>query len=188
MPERILGTIIFCFVSSLAFAGVAVWFWEKKADTSRGEAAPLAYSSLAGAFTFCFVYISNRLLFPQLPKTTAIFNLVALAGIFIFPVLRKRSHLQRLKTGKKRSLRAGAAALKHMFKRGINAGLPAKRTEAAGLERMLEQDPLNACYLERLSIIYGERGEKDKALEAAQKAFKLDPTMKNKWRVEDLKK
>jgi len=170
MPEMTLGVIIFCSLFALAFSGVVVWILERKVETSRREVTPLAYSFLAGSVTFTFVYISNRLFFPHWPKITAVFNLAALAGIFIFPVLRKklRHHYRhrRPKIGKKHR----------------------RRAEAAALEHMLEQDPLNAFCLEKLSEIYDEMGKKERALEAAQEAFRLDPTMRNKWRVEDLKK
>jgi len=253
MSEKILGVIIFCSVFALAFAGAAVWFMEKKAEESRDEAFPFSYSFLAGCFTFSFVYISDRLLFSQWPKMTAVLNAAVLTALFIVPAIKKKLRHRRPKAEKKPKvwintsvvknlLKSGAEAMlprrsakivpvkyavkhsaapalpeknvhphavKNIFKRGIeavsagkdlkkivlgpqskrgaSAAQPQKTAEEISLERMLERDPLNAFCFERLSEIYEERGEYAAALEAAQKAFKLDSSMKNKWRIEDLK-
>ena len=170
MTATIFGTIIFCAIFALAFAGAVVWIMERKARVSRWTIAPFSHSFLAGCVAFSFIYILNRLVFPRWPKTTAVFNLIMLGGILTFRPLRKKLLRQyrrwRRKTEKKHPRSAEAEALKHM----------------------LERDPLNAFCLEKLSEIYGEMGENDKALEAAREAFKLDPSVKNKLWVEDLEK
>ena len=168
MPEISLGVIIFCSVFALAFSGAVMWLMERKARASRRQIAPFSYSFLAGCFTFSAVYILNRLIFPGWPKATAAVNFGILAGLFAFRAARKQLLRQY------RRLRPKISQ-KHP-----------RRFEAAALEQMLERDPLNAFCLEKLSEIYEEMGESGKALEAAQKAVKLDPTLKNKWRVEDL--
>lgn len=147
-----------------------MWILERKARASRRQIMPFSHSFLAGCVTFSVVYILNRLIFPGWPKATAVFNLAMLAAIFTFRGVRKKLLRQyrrrRPKTGKKHH----------------------RHSEAAALEHMLAKDPLNAFCLEKLSEIYEEMGEYGKALEAAREAVKLDPSMKNKWRVEDLEK
>ncbi|MDP2867078.1 MAG: tetratricopeptide repeat protein, partial [Elusimicrobiota bacterium] len=160
--------ILFCFLSGLAFSGAALWGLGRKAKVSRRREAHFPHAFLAVAVTFTLVYILNRLAFPVRPKLTAALNLAALAAIFILPLLIKRLRKKLLRRRLK-------AVKKHP-----------RHAEVAALERMLKRDPLNAFCLEKLSEIYEETGEHEKALAAAQEAVKLDPSMKNKWRAEDL--
>jgi len=53
------------------------------------------------------------------------------------------------------------------------------------LEHLLAQDSLNAFCFEKLSEVYWEMGKKEKALAAAREAVRLDPTVKNQWRLDD---
>ena len=149
----------------MAFSSAVLWLLGKRARASRRKTTPFAYAFLAGSFTLSLVYIINRLAFPLWPAATSVFNLALLAGMFGSRALRKKLRRRRPKTAKKHPLHA----------------------EAAALEEMLTQDPLNAFCHEKLSEIYEKMGENDKALLAAREAAKLDPTMKNRWRVEDLK-
>ena len=165
MPEMTFGVILFCCFSAMAFSSAVLWLLGKRARASRRKTTPFAYAFLAGSFTFSLVYIINRLAFPLWPAATSVFNLALLAGMFGSRALRKKLRRRRPKTAKKPPLHA----------------------EAAALEEMLTQDPLNAFCHEKLSEIYEKMGENDKALLAAREAAKLDPTMKNRWRVEDLK-
>ena len=165
MPEMTFGVILFCCFSAMAFSSAVLWLLGKRARASRRKTTPFAYAFLAGSFTFSLVYIINRLAFPLWPAATSVFNLALLAGMFGSRALRKKLRRRRPKTAKKHPLHA----------------------EAAALEEMLTQDPLNAFCHEKLSEIYEKMGENDKALLAAREAAKLDPTMKNRWRVEDLK-
>ncbi|MDO8804079.1 MAG: hypothetical protein Q7R35_06595 [Elusimicrobiota bacterium] len=167
MPEMTFGVLIFSVFSAMAFSGAALWLLGRKARASRRRTAPFSQAFLAGSVTFSLVYIINRLAFPLRPKTTAVFNLALLAGILLFRALKKRL----------RRRRRPKAAKKHPL-----------HAEAAALEQMLSQDPLNAFCLEKLSEIYEKMGENDRALEAAREAFKLDPSMKTRWRVDELKK
>ena len=166
MPEMTFGVIIFCSLSAMAFSGAVLWLLGKKARASRWKTTPFSYAFLAGSLTFSLVYILNRLAFPLWPGATSVLNLALLAGLFGSRALRK----------KLRRRRRPKAAKKHPL-----------HAEAAALEEMLTQDPLNAFCHEKLSEIYEKMGENDKALLAAREAAKLDPTMKNRWRVEDLK-
>lgn len=160
-----LVRVVACSFFALAFSGAVIWIMEVKALTAHRSITPISYTFLAGSITFSFIYILNRLVFPFWPKMTVALNLTVLAAIFLLPVLRKNLRHKRPRAGKKHRL----------------------HSEASGLQQMLEKDPLNAFCHERLSDIYGELGKYDRALEAALEAFRLDPTIKNKWRVEDFK-
>lgn len=59
--------------------------------------------------------------------------------------------------------------------------------EIAVLWKELEKDPLNAAYFERLAELYKKTGDLKAALASAEKAFALDPTRLNDWKVEALK-
>lgn len=166
MPELTFGVILFSSVFALAYAGAAVWVLGRKARVSRRRSAHFPHVFLAGSVTFSLVYILNRVAFPAHPKATAVFNLALLAGIFFFPVLRKRLRRVRVKIAKAHP----------------------RQSEVAALERMFTLDPLNTFCLEKLSEIYEEMGEYEKALTAANGAAKLDPSVKNRCRVEDLQR
>ncbi len=170
MPEPTVGVILFCSLSGLAFSGAALWLLGRKAKISRRRKAHFPHAFFAGSVTFTLVYFMNRLAFPPRPKATAFFNLALLAAVFAIPVLIKRLRKKLLR-------RRPKAAKKHP-----------RYAEAAALERMFAQDPLNAFCPEKLSEIYEEMGEHDKALAAAEQAARLDPSVKNKWRAEDLGK
>ncbi len=170
MPELTFGVILFCSLSGLAFSGAALWLLGRKAKVSRRRKAHFPHAFFAGSVTFTLVYFINRLAFPLRPKATAAFNLALLAAVFIVPLAIKRLRKKLLR-------RRPKAAKKHP-----------RYAEAAALERMFSQDPLNAFCPEKLSEIYEEMGEHDKALAAAEQAAKLDPSVKNKWRADDLRK
>ena len=160
------GIVLFCSLSSLAFSGFVMWLLEKKAVAARRQVPPISHTFLAGSVAFSSVYFLNRIIFPRWPEATAVLNMAALSAMLFSTLLRKRLRRRRPKIVKKQR------------------GHP----EVAALERMLEQDPLNAFCHERLSEIYEQIGKDDKALAAASEAARLDPTVKNKLRVEDLKK
>lgn len=170
MPETTFGVILFCSLSGIAFSGAALWLLGRKAKVSRRRKAHFPHAFFAGSVTFTLVYFINRLVFPVRPKATAFFNLVLLAAVFIVPVIIKRSRKEFLR-------RRPKAVKKHPL-----------YAEAAALEQMFSRDPLNAFCPEKLSEIYEEMGEPDKALAAAEQAVKLDPSVKNKWRADDLRK
>lgn len=170
MQETTFGAILFCSLSGLAFSGAALWVLGRKAKVSRRRKAHFSHAFLAGSVTFTLVYILNRLAFPARPKLTAVLNLAALAAIFLLPLLIKKARKKLLRLRPK-------AGKKHP-----------RHSEIEALERMFRQDPLNAFCLEKLSEIYGETGEYGKALAAAYEAAKLDPSVKNRSRIEDLKK
>lgn len=165
-----MGAILFCSLSGLAFSGAALWVLGRKAKVSRRKKAHFPHAFFAGSVTFTLVYILNRLAFTARPKLTAALNLAALAAIFLLPLLIKKA--------RKKLRRLRPKAVKDNPRQG----------EIEALRRMFSQDPLNAFCLEKLSEIYEETGEYGKALAAAYEAAKLDPSVKNKDRIEDLKK
>lgn len=169
MQETTFGAILFCSLFGLAFSGAALWVLGRKAKVSRRRKAHFPHAFLAGSVTFTLVYILNRLAFPVRPKLTAALNLAALAAIFLLPLLIKKA--------RKKLLRLRPKAVKKN----------PRYAEIEALERLFRHDPLNAFCLEKLSEIYGETGEYGKALAAAYEAAKLDPSIKNKSRIEDLK-
>ncbi len=164
MPGTQFGVIIFCVVSAAAFAAGVLWSLKKAGAARRKKIHPPA-GFLLGAVIFVSVYGANRLAFPILPRATLLVNLVLLTGLLIFREIKKQLKRPRMQHGKNQHL----------------------RVEVLALERMLEIDPLNAFCLERLSELYEKMGKADRALQAARGAVKLDPTVKNKLRVEDLK-
>jgi len=170
MPDPTFGVILFCSLSGLAFSGAALWLLGRIAKASRRRKTHFPHAFFTGSVVFTLVYFLNRLAFPARPKAAAAFNLALLAALFIVPVLIKRLRKKILR-------RRPKAAKKHP-----------RDAEAAALERMFTRDPLNAFCPEKLSEIYEEMGEYDKALAAAEAAAKLEPSVKNKWRAEDLKK
>ncbi len=159
-------------MSALSFSGVVVWLLEKKADASRRRVQPLSLTFLAGSVAFTTVYFINRFFFSRWPAAAAAANLAALAGVFLYLEFKRRLARRRHAQHKPRQL------VPHK-----TSPLP---PEAAALFQALEQDPLNAFYHERLSEILEETGNIDKALVAAREASRLDPTVQNKLRVEEL--
>jgi len=164
LPEIQFGITIFCFTASLLLSGGVLWLLGKKSGPLLREPLPFPAAFLAGSFIFSFVYILNRLAFPARPKATAVCNLLLLSAVIAVPFLKKKIVRRRTKAKKRHPLYAESVALEHM----------------------LELDPLNAFCFEKLSEIYEKMGRIDKALEAARGAVRLDSTINNQWRVEDL--
>lgn len=168
-PEKQFGVIIFSMACAMAFAAGVLWSLKKAGAARRRTIHPPA-GFLVGAVVFALVYGLNRLAFPAFHKATALVNLSLLTGILLFHDIR--------------------AKLKPALKRARQKQEPEQdrhlRVDALALERMLEIDPLNAFCFERLSELYEKMGKPDRALHAAREAARLDPTVKNRLRVEDL--
>lgn len=167
MPEPQFGEIIFCMVSGMAFSAGTLWSL-KRAGAARRKKIHVPAGFMVGAVLFVLVYGANRLAFPAFPKATLLINLLLLAGIILFPFL----------PGLKKKLRR--PPLKRIDKHHH------LRVEAQAMERMLKIDPLNAFCFERLSEIYEQIGKPGQALEAAREALRLDPSVNNKARLEEL--
>jgi cytochrome c-type biogenesis protein CcmH/NrfG len=170
VPEIQFDAIIFCMVAGMAVAAAALWSL-KKIGAARRKTIHLPSGFLAGSVLFIVVYALNRLLFPFSPAAAAITDLGMLTGILAFPWAGKKVRRAKKKIRRVRM----KAAPPHPL-----------QPEADALERMLAQDPLNTFCHERLSELYEKMGRFDRALKAAQEAVRLDPTVKNRWRVEEI--
>ena len=60
------------------------------------------------------------------------------------------------------------------------------RAEIRLINIYISKDPSNTAYYGRLCDVYAKLGEKKNALEAARMAYKLEPTARNKVRIEQL--
>lgn len=169
MPVLTLASALFSAVFSVAFAAGVVWLLEAQASHARKEVPPLAFTFMAGSVSFTALYFLNRYFFPRGPWAAALANLSLLAGLFLYPELKKRA-----RQAKKE--RQGPPKKKLYRLEG----------EISALRAMLARDPLNAFCHERLSEIYEEEEDFVQALEEARAALKLDPSERNKLRLEDL--
>ena len=165
MAEMQFGVIIFSLVSGMAFSAGLLWTL-KRVGAARRKTIHAPAGFMVGAVIFVLVYGVNRLAFPAYPKAAPLINTLLLSCVLLFPELKKKLRRRRPKYG--------APKNQHL------------RVEALALERMLEIDPLNAFCFERLSEVYEKMGKPDRALLAAREAAKLDPTVKNQSRVEEL--
>ena len=145
-------------------AGILVYL--KKAAAARRKTIHFPTAFLVGAVLFVLIYFMNRLTFPDRPKTAALVNLALLSCVLILPKIKKKPRRPRPKTDKH----------------------PHLRVEALALERMLQIDPLNAFCYEKLSELYEKMEEPAKALHAAREAVRLDPSIENKSRLEELQR
>jgi len=164
VPGMQFGVIIFSMTAAMAFAAGVLWSLKKAGAARRKKIHPPS-GLLVGSVVYVIVYSLNRLAFPALPEATVLADLALLSGILIFPELKKK--LRR-------------PWLKHIDKHHH------LRVEAQAMERMLKIDPLNAFCYERLSKIYEKLGDPDRALATADEAVKLDPSVGNRARVEEL--
>jgi tetratricopeptide (TPR) repeat protein len=173
--------IMFCMFFGMAVAWAALWTLKKLGAAHRKKIHPPA-GFLAGALIFTSVYGLNRLAFPAWPKAVPVIDLVLLAGILVIPEVKRK--LGRPGPKSKPKLKPKLRTQP----KPVDLETQRLRIEAKALERMLEIDPLNAFCFERLSEIYEKTGEYARALEAAREAAKLDPTVKNRLRAEELEK
>lgn len=169
MPVLTFASALFSAVFSVAFAAGVVWLLERKADRARKEVPPLAVTFMAGSAAFTLLYFLNRWFFPRGPWAAALANLALLAGLFLYPELKRRLR-------RETERRHGPPKNKLYRLEG----------EIAALRAMLERDPRNAFCHERLSEIYEEEEDFARALEEARAAVRLEPTGRNKLRLEEL--
>ncbi len=165
MREMEIGTMIFSAVAGAAVASAALWMLKEAGAARRRTINPPA-GFLAAALIFGAVYAADRAAFPVLPGLTWSLNLAVVAGLLLYHWIRRK-----------------AAAV-----RPANIANPHLLAEIASLERMLQRDPLNAFCHEKLSELHEKLGRRDLALRAARAAADLDPTVKNRLRVEELEK
>jgi tetratricopeptide (TPR) repeat protein len=173
LPTLTFISALFSAVFSVAFAAGVVWLLEKKAGHARKEVPPLAFTFMAGAFSFTLLYFLNRYFFPRGPWAAALANISLLAGLLLYPELKRRA--ARLKKEKFRMPAKIPKPKLYRLEGEINA-----------LRAMLARDPQNAFCHERLSEIYELEEDYAQSLEEARAALKLEPTERNRLRLEDL--
>lgn len=159
----VLGIVIYCTLFTLAFAWGLVWVLERKDKKYRQGLISFTDAFSVGSVTIIFVYFSNIVVFMRWPRSALAYDVALVTGLAAFGIYRETSYRARARKGNRRL-----------------------RAEARLLEWHLSKDPANAGWFERLSEIYEKLGEKEKALTAAKMAAKLDPTVRNDWRVKML--
>jgi len=159
----VLGIIVYCTLFTLAFAWALVWVLERKDKKYRQGSISFTDAFSVGSVVIVFVYFSNIVVFMRWPRSALVYDILLVTCLAAFGIYRETSYKVRARKADRRL-----------------------RAEARLLEWHLSKDPANAAWLERLSEVYEKLGEKEKALAAARLAAKLDPAVRNAWRVKTL--
>jgi cytochrome c-type biogenesis protein CcmH/NrfG len=159
----LIGTIFYAGAFAAAYAWALAWILERR-DRKYGQGAVHSADALgAGLYVFAFVFFSNLLIVSTKPAYAALYAgalITALAGFCLY-----RESVYKMR----------ARRVDHR-----------RRAEVRLLEHHIAKDPGNASYYERLSEVYENLGDKKKALETARMAAKMDPTVRNHWRLKSL--
>lgn len=183
------GTIIFSVTAGLLLAAAFLWALGR-IGASRGKTINLPAGFAAGAAIFTLIYAFNRMGLAHWPKTVAAADLLLLAVALAMPALRQGRRFLRLREAKARRdghEPAGSGLFSKVMKRPLSPGELRLKIEVANLENMLKIDPGSTCCLEKLSELYEKLGKRKMALDAARAAARQDPTVRNKWRVAELR-
>ncbi len=156
----VLLVTAYCIFFALAYAWALVWILERKEKKYGQGSFSFTDAFLVASLLGMMVYFTNTIVIMAWPGSALFYNLALLAGLGAFGIYRETAY----------KARAAKAARR-------------QRAEARLLERHVKNDPANAAYFERLSEVYEKLGEKEKALEAARMAARLDPAVRNAWRV-----
>ncbi len=159
----LFGIIVYCTVFALAYAWAAVWMLERKEKKYRQGSSSFTDAFLVGAFILVFVYFSNMVVMMRWTDAAFTYDLALLAGLAAFAIYKEV-----------------------LYRARDNYASRRMRAEARLLERYMLKDPGNAAYFERASELYEKLGDREKAIEAARMAAKLDPTVRNTWRFKEL--
>ncbi len=154
---------VYCIVFALAYAWALVWILERREKKYGQGSFSFTDAFLVASLVGMMVYFTNTIVIMAWPASALFYDLVLLAGLGAFGIYKETAY------------KARAARVSRR-----------QRAEARLLERYVANDPANAAYFERLSEVYEKLGEKDKALAAARMAAKLDPAVRNAWRVKML--
>lgn len=163
MNGNIFAAVLFSLTGGASVAAAALWALKKAGAARRKSINPPA-GFLAGTLIFVAVYGADRAFFKADAAAAALANVLAVAVLLALPWFKKKAKVVRQRDPRHQHLRA----------------------EVAALERMLQRDPLNAFCHERLSELHEQCARPDLALQAARAAAELDPTVKNRLRVEEL--
>ncbi|PIS46542.1 MAG: hypothetical protein COT17_08035 [Elusimicrobia bacterium CG08_land_8_20_14_0_20_51_18] len=162
--EILLLFLYFPFFA-LIYAGLLIWILERGEKKYRVIKSYDDVTLLAGSMAFIFVYLANIMVF-----FTRLFNffvfqafLLGLLGFFIYM--------------KEKEYRDAAEELRDKI-----------LDEIERFEEALAGDPGNTAYHQHLAKLYDKVGETEKALVHAEKSVELEPTVRNEWRKEDIKK
>ena len=159
----VLTIVVYCTVFALAYVWALVWILERKEKKYGQGSVSFTDAFSVGACATIFVYFSNIVFFMRWPRSAFGYDVALVTALAAFGAYRETGYRARaLKVNRRR------------------------RAEARLLERYTARDPANAAYFERLSEVYEKLGEKEKALGAARTAARLDPAVKNAWRVKML--
>lgn len=158
-----LGVLVYCTVFALLWAGGLVWVLERKEKKYLLGGLSFTDAFLAGSFFLIVVYVSNIVVILRWPRFAFFYDIALVTGLAGFGLYRETGYKARAALHSRRL-----------------------RAEVRLLEHHVSRDPSNAAYLERLSELYEALGDPKQALEAARLAARLEPTVRNSWRVKHL--
>lgn len=159
----LLKALTYSAIFAVVYSWLVVWIIERREKKYGQGTLMFSDAFLAGSLTLFSVFISNMLVFVTWPRSAASFNVflvTALAGFCLYRESVYKLDAKRIE----RRLRA----------------------EVRLLNIYISKDPSNTAYYGRLCDVYAKLGDKRSALEAARMAFKLEPTVRNRLRVEQL--
>ena len=158
-----LGILIYCTVFALAYTWALVWILERKEKKYAQGHISFTDAFSLGSFVIIFVYFSNIVVLIRWTRSAYIYDLALITALAGFGVYKETVY------------KARAAKANHR-----------QRAEVRLLEHHIAKDPANAAFYERLSEVCEKLGENEKALATAKMAAKLDPAVRNTWRVKQL--
>lgn len=160
---RLLQALAYSTLFALAYSWVLVWILERREKKYGQGALSFSDAFLAGSVSLFLVYIANFAVLMLRPASAGSFNVLLVTALAGFCLYKESTY----KLQEKR--------IAHRW-----------RAEVRLLNIYISKDPANAAYFGRLSDLHSKLGEKDRALEAARMAEKLEPTERNRWRIKQL--
>lgn len=160
---RLLQALAYSTLFALAYSWVLVWILERREKKYGQGALSFSDAFLTGSVSLFLVYISNFTVLMMRPSSAGSFNVLLVTALAGFCFYKESTY----KLQQKR--------IAHRW-----------RAEVRLLNIYISKDPANAAYFGRLSDLHARLGEKDRALEAARMAEKLEPTERNRWRIKQL--
>lgn len=160
---RILQALAYATLFALAYSWVLVWILERREKKYGQGALSFSDAFLTGSVSLFLVYISNFAVLIMRPSSAGSFNVLLVTALAGFCLYKESTY----KLQQKR--------IAHRW-----------RAEVRLLNIYISKDPANAAYFGRLSDLHARLGEKDRALETARMAEKLEPTERNRWRIKQL--
>ena len=159
----LLKALAYSTVFALVYSWVVVWIIERREKKYGQGTIMFSDAFLTGSVTLIFVYLSNILVFVMWPGSAATFNVFLVTALAGFCLYRES-----------------------VYQFNAKKIQPRLRAEVRLVNIYISKDPANAAYYGRLCDIHAKLGEKALALEAARMANKLEPTARNRVRIEQL--